>query len=176
MSNPSTTPLLPKPTMTSTTTTTTTTAGPNTTAALLAVLKVAFGLGCLLAPGLAHTALLLAPPSPQAAVVTRLYGGAVVSLGYLLWAQNRACFRPPSSSSSPTSTLASSSGEGVVQRSVSVEMLKHVVAVNIAADAVDVVSCTAGYISGALGLRAFAMVGGGCLALEVLGWIAYGTL
>lgn len=136
------------------TTTTPTPKPPSPSVTALAVLKVAFGLGCLLAPRLTSTLLLLDPVSAQAAVVTRLYGGAVASLGYLLWVVGRAHAR----------------GEA------STQVLRHVVAVNIAADAADVMSCMAGYATGALKAPVFALVGGGCAALEILGMVAYRTV
>lgn len=124
---------------------------PHTTVSVLAGLKVVFGLGCLFAPKLTSAVLLLDPIQPQAGVVTRLYGGACVALGYLLFAL--AQFR--------------------ARKEISNTVLKKAVAVNIAADAVDVVSCTVGYFAVAFSLPTFSLVGGGCLALEILGTIAY---
>ncbi|KAJ2974365.1 hypothetical protein NQ176_g6093 [Zarea fungicola] len=124
---------------------------PHQTVYILSGLKTVFGLGCLFVPKLTSAVLLLDPIQPQAGVVTRLYGGACVALGYLLFvlAQSRA------------------------KKEISNTVLKKAVAINIAADAVDVVSCTVGYFSGVFGLPTFSLVGGGCLALEVLGTIAY---
>ena len=140
--------------MASDSTATTTPKPPSPSVTALAVLKVAFGLSCLLAPRLTSTLLLLDPVSAQAAVVTRLYGGAVASLGYLLWVVGRAHAREEAST----------------------RVLRHVVAVNIAADAADVMSCMAGYATGALRAPVFALVGGGCAALEILGMVAYRTV
>lgn len=130
------------------------TTSPSTTVAVLAALKAAFGLCCLLAPRLTSMLLLLDPVTAQAAVVTRLYGGALVSLGGLLWLTNRACAR----------------GEA------SARLLGHAVAVNIAADAVDVVSCTVGFVMGAMRWPVFGVLGGGCAALMMLGTAAYQSL
>lgn len=140
------------PMLTTTTTTTPKPASPSVTA--LAVLKVVFGLSCLLAPRLTSTLLLLDPVTAQAAVVTRLYGGAVAALGCLLWMTSRARAR----------------GEA------SARVLRHAVAVNIAADAADVASCAAGYATGALRAPVLAVVGGGCAVLEILGMVAYQTV
>ncbi|KAJ6789729.1 hypothetical protein PWT90_06241 [Aphanocladium album] len=137
------------------TTTTTTTTAPNTPASLLAVAKMAFGLSCLLAPRLTSALLLLDPIAPQAALVTRLYGGAVVALGSLLWLVNAARAR----------------GDVGDDR-----LLKHVVAVNIAADAVDVASCAVGWAGGAVTGVVAGVLGGGCAALEVLGMVAYRSI
>ncbi|KAK3185689.1 hypothetical protein K4F52_005554 [Lecanicillium sp. MT-2017a] len=117
----------------------------------LSVLKVVFGLGLIAAPGLLCKVFLLDPIEPQTAVICRLYGSACIGLGYLTWMLNRA------------HTLEA------VDKSV----LKHAVVVNIAADAMDVISCLVGYFGGLYGLDALGVLGGGCFALEALGFVAY---
>ncbi|OAA67639.1 hypothetical protein ISF_03815 [Cordyceps fumosorosea ARSEF 2679] len=129
-----------------------TAAAVNKFVAALAGLKLAFGLGCLLAPRLAFAALLLDPPAAQAVVVTQLYGGAVAALGGLLWM-----------------VAAPRYGSGRSQRL----LLKDTLAVHVAADAVDVVSCGVGLATGALRMPVFGVVGGGCAVLAALGAAAY---
>lgn len=121
---------------------------------LLSALKAVFGLACLLAPRLTSAALLLDPIEPQASVITRLYGGALVALGYFLFMI--AQFH--------------------VKTEVSTAVLRRAVIVHIVADGVDVISCTVGYFSGAYGALTFSLVGGGCLILEVVGIVAYACM
>lgn len=119
----------------------------------LSVLKVVFGLGLITAPGLLTKAFLLDAISAQTGVICRLYGSACIAFGCLSWLLNRA------------HTL------GKVDK----EILKQTIALNIANDCLDVISCIIGYFGGHYGLDTLAVLGGGCFALEMVGCVAYGT-
>ncbi len=117
----------------------------------LSVLKAVFGLGLIAAPTLLCKAFLLDAIPPQTAVICRLYGSACVALGYMTWLLNRS------------HTL----------KNTDKSVLKHAIAVNIAADAMDVISCIVGYMGGLYGLDTLGVLGGGGFALEVVGFVTY---
>jgi len=141
-----------------------------TSIAALSAIKIALGASSILAPQLAYSLFLL-ELKPNAVVVARLFGSSCAALGAATWALNRRVSRAG----------AYRQGDGSGSRNAELEAerradLKKVVAFNLAADSVDVVSCVIGYSAGMYGLGAFGMLGGGCAALALLGAVGLSGL
>lgn len=120
---------------------------------ILAASKVVLGVSCIIAPRRACRLFLLQLPA-EATISGRLFGSSCAALGGLTWAASKR----------------------VSEGSLSASDLKTVLAVNIVADSVDTISCLAGYTAGMYMLGTLGMLGGGCMALGVLGSIGYGGL
>ncbi|KAF4472813.1 hypothetical protein FALBO_294 [Fusarium albosuccineum] len=118
--------------------------------ATLGAAKVALGVGCIVAPQLTGRIFLM-EIATESVLMARLFGSSCAALGAATWNMNKQ----------------------VGRMNVGKENLKTLVMFNITADIVDVLSCTAGYVSGTYGLPAFAMLGGGCLILAVLGIVGH---
>lgn len=116
----------------------------------LAALKVILGASCVIAPQFACSLFLLKLP-PQGAIAGRLFGSSCAALGLLTWKLNKRAL------------------EGNLSNSD----LKTALALNIMADTADTISCLVGYSAGMYGLPTLGMLGGGCVALAVLGAAGY---
>ncbi|UNI18500.1 hypothetical protein JDV02_004767 [Purpureocillium takamizusanense] len=148
-----------------------------TSIAALSAIKIALGASSILAPRLAYS-LFLFELKPNAVVVARLFGSSCAALGAATWALNRRVSRTTAAAADGSSPSGGGGGGG---RNLELEAerradLKKVVAFNLAADSLDVVSCAVGYSAGMYGLGALGMLGGGCAALALLGAVGLSGL
>lgn len=112
----------------------------------LGALKFVLGAACAVAPRFSG-GLFLLDVTPQAVIMTRLFGSGVATLGALTWSLNKWA------------------NEGKVTK----DELRRAVIFNLAEDVADVASCAIGYTTGMYGAGTLGMLGGGCAGLAALG-------
>lgn len=112
----------------------------------LGALKLILGTACVVAPKFSG-GLFLLNVTPQAVIMTRLFGSGVAAFGALTWSLNKWA------------------AEGKVSK----DELRRAVIFNLAEDVADVVSCAVGFTSGMFGVGTLGMLGGGCAGLAALG-------
>ncbi|KAL2857618.1 hypothetical protein BJX68DRAFT_263178 [Aspergillus pseudodeflectus] len=133
---------------------------------LLALSRIAFGLGFLTIPG-PLAALSRMPFSPEAAIGCRMAGARDIVIGALLYTSLSRSSNPTTTAADARDAKPASARQGPRNRVWSAT--QGALIAGMAVDAMDVLACLWGYLDGSLPLTPALLLGGGAAVLLDLG-------